>query len=53
MIVYNSEEAMNWFLKNAKGVVVCRKGNQELICNCYPVAKSFFEENKNKEVNNE
>jgi hypothetical protein len=36
------EEAMNWFLKNSSGNVICKKDNIEEVVTCYPQAKEFF-----------
>jgi len=41
--VYSLEEAMQWFLSHSTGSVMCRDGEREQVCNCYPDAKAFYE----------
>jgi hypothetical protein len=45
--VMNKEEAMNWFLSNSEGSIMCvdRKNGYEKVCDCYADAKDFFESN--------
>ena len=47
-IVRTIEEAMGFFLSNSSGSVICKKGNEEKECDCFPDAKEFFE-NTDKE----
>ncbi len=33
--VHSLEEAMNWFLRNSSGKVLCINGNDKKLCNVY------------------
>ena len=41
--VNNVNEAMEWFLENHQGSVLCLKGDEELIADSFPEAKTFYE----------
>lgn len=44
-VVNNINEAMNFFLSNSSGSVLCKKNGTQKECNCFPDAKEFFETN--------
>jgi hypothetical protein len=41
-MVYSLSEAMNWFLSNSSGTVICVKGEEQKECSCYPDAEAFY-----------
>lgn len=43
MEVFSLSDAMNWFLENSSGSIVCVKNVEKCECNSYPEAKSFFQ----------
>ncbi len=38
----NLEVAMNFFLENSEGSIICINGNKEKECKCFPEAKEFL-----------
>lgn len=42
--VYSDSEAMQWFLENHSGSVICVSGDVEKTVNCYGEANKFFRE---------
>lgn len=41
--VESLSDAMNFFLENSSGSVICVKGDEEKECRSFPEAKKFFE----------
>lgn len=43
MEIFSLDDAMNWFLKNSTGSIICVKDGEKQTCNDYPEARKFFE----------
>lgn len=42
--VYSDKEALNWFLENHEGSVICVSNGVEFTADHYPAANKFFKE---------
>ena len=44
-VITSLEAAESFFMSNSSGSILCQIGIMEKVCDCYPDAKAFFDDN--------